>query len=326
MEVLKDNFTSPLVLATVISSSTVAGLSTVACIAALVTLVCFKMYRHFAYRLVFYTLLTLTLFSLSDMLYLILMYVDENGLLDQIELFLGFIYTTAFCCSLVLMVCYTFYFYTMAVRYQQYNRWIYDFNCLLLSIVLSLIYTGMSFSLCHGKLVTLVQYNNLSPAMGCTIDENGLLDQIELFLGFIYTTAFCCSLVLMVCYTFYFYTMAVRYQQYNRWIYDFNCLLLSIVLSLIYTGMSFSLCHGKLVTLVQYNNLSPAMGCTIDEKGTIIVMLAMIVVGSMLIVTSVFMFAALITLCSKAYRQEDFLIKRSYKQALKERGCCTVPK
>ena len=190
------------------------------------------MYRHFAYRLVFYTLLTLTLFSLSDMLYLILMYVDENGLLDQIELFLGFIYTTAFCCSLVLMVCYTFYFYTMAVRYQQYNRWIYDFNCLLLSIVLSLIYTGMSFSLCHGKLVTLVQYNNLSPAMGCTI----------------------------------------------------------------------------------------------DEKGTIIVMLAMIVVGSMLIVTSVFMFAALITLCSKAYRQEDFLIKRSYKQALKERGCCTVPK
>ena len=175
MEVLKDNFTSPLVLATVISSSTVAGLSTVACIAALVTLVCFKMYRHFAYRLVFYTLLTLTLFSLSDMLYLILMYVDENGLLDQIELFLGFIYTTAFCCSLVLMVCYTFYFYTMAVRYQQYNRWIYDFNCLLLSIVLSLIYTGMSFSLCHGKLVTLVQYNNLSPAMGCTIDEKGTI-------------------------------------------------------------------------------------------------------------------------------------------------------
>ena len=225
MEILKDNFTSELVRATVVSSSSVAGLSTVSCVAAISTLVCYKMYRHFTYRLVLYTLLTLAVFSLSDMLYLIIMYVDE------------------------------------------------------------------------GK---------------------HLLDQMELFFGFVYTSTFCCSLVLMICYTFYFYTLAVRYQKYNKWIYDFNCLLMSITLSLLYTGISFSLCHGRLETLLQYNNLSPAMGCTIDATSTVTVILAMFIVGLMLIVTNAFMFAALITLCSKAHKQEDSFSKNSYKQALKE--------
>ena len=169
---LVDNLNTTLVRLTVISSSSAACVSFVACIVALGALLFFKMYRLFAYRLVFYTLAALAMFSFSNMLFLILVYIGPKSVaLDGCLLVLGFVFTSSFSTALLLMTTHTFYLHALAIRNQVYNRWIYDLNCLLISIITPVLSTGVTFSFCDGDIKKLLFFNNLSPMLGC-IDKD----------------------------------------------------------------------------------------------------------------------------------------------------------
>ena len=96
-----------------ISSTTAGSLSTVACMLATGTLVYFKMYSRFAYRLFLYTLFTLAVFSFIGALYLLLLenMISFGG--HQGLVVVGYLYTVSFCTALSLMSASIFYIHQL---------------------------------------------------------------------------------------------------------------------------------------------------------------------------------------------------------------------
>ena len=89
----------------VAAGSAAACVSIMACLVAIVVLMMFKMYREFTYRLYLYTLIMLTLYSITEILHVTFLYKDDN----REFLFVGYMYSCFFYVSLSLMSSYIFY-------------------------------------------------------------------------------------------------------------------------------------------------------------------------------------------------------------------------
>ena len=161
---MNNSSTVSLVQVTVISSSSAAGVSSIACVIALGALLFFKMYRHFIYRLVLYTLVLLTIFSFSNMLFLILVYVsaDRTVGIHGFILFLVYVSSYSYYSALMLMTCTIFYIQELALYNRLCNKWTYDFNCLLLSLGMPLIFITLPFVACNE-----IDYSNILPVPQC---------------------------------------------------------------------------------------------------------------------------------------------------------------
>lgn len=174
---------------TVISSISAAGVSTTACLVALGALLCFKMYRHFIYRLLLYTLAALAVFSLSELLFLT--QVMNNVASSRFLTFVEYMYSSSYCTALLLMNCTIFSIHEPVLYHRWYNKWIYDLNCLLISIFAPIPY---------GVLATCDEsdhHDNISPMLGCSANEAPLIIFMILMLGV--SSVFVIGLTMSLC-------------------------------------------------------------------------------------------------------------------------------
>ena len=154
----------------VAAGSAAAGVSIMACLVTIVVLMSFKMYRQFTYRLYLYTLIMLTLYSITEILHLTLLYKDDN----RGFLFLGYMYSCFFYVSLSLMSSYVFYLHKLAMHYQPHNKFIYDLNYCVVSLILPTL-SSVSLKLVCGNGDDDFDLTNTSPVISCTHTTNFVL-------------------------------------------------------------------------------------------------------------------------------------------------------
>ena len=124
------------------------------------------MYRQFTYRLYLYTLIMLTLYSVTEILHLTFLYKDDN----RKFLFVGYVYSFFFYVSLSLMSSYIFYLHKLALYYQVHNKFVYDLNYCVASLILPILSIISLKVVCDNFVNSDDDFDstNTSPVISCT--------------------------------------------------------------------------------------------------------------------------------------------------------------
>ena len=124
-----------------IATATSHGISTIACVVAVVALFFFKMYHYLIYRLVLYTLVALTIHSLCGMILFSTIYIIEL----TVTLILDYITVSCLYTAYILMACTAYYLSEMAVHHQSKKSCLFEFNFVLISLGTSMILQAKDF-------------------------------------------------------------------------------------------------------------------------------------------------------------------------------------
>ena len=185
----------------VAAGSAAAGVSIMACMVTIAVLISFKIYREFTYRLYLYTLIVLTLFSITEILHLTLLYKDGNCEF----LFVGYMYSFFFYVSLSLMSSCIFYLHKLAMYYQPHSKFIYDLNYCMVSLILpTLSSVSFKFVCENGDDIDGFDSTNTSPIISCThmtkyMLITSVLMMVVIFFNGIFITCVIGSLCLKAC-------------------------------------------------------------------------------------------------------------------------------
>ena len=178
----------------VAAGSAAACVSIMACLLTIVVLMIFKMYRQFTYRLYLYTLIMLTLYSITEIFHLTLLYKDNNHEL----LFLGYVYSCFFYISLSLMSSYIFYLHKLAMYYQPHNKFVYDLNYCMASLILPTL-SSVSLKLVCGNGDDDFDSSNTSPVISCTHTNNFIPLMAIFMMVFIFNGLFITCVIASLC-------------------------------------------------------------------------------------------------------------------------------
>ena len=152
-------------------STSLAGVSSIACLVAMGALLFFKAYRNFIYRLVLYILATLTITSLCTMIKYLMsiikvdlrdnnITIQDNGTgFSTAHFIASYAVQSGVLTALLLITCVTLCIYLMALHHCQFTSRVADIVCLLVSLATPQLLACVLLGICSGDISPLWSCN-----------------------------------------------------------------------------------------------------------------------------------------------------------------------